>query len=116
MDSSPCAPRAAWRRRSSSNVSEEQESIMAGPLKGIRIIEFAGIGPGPFCGMRLADHRAEAIRTDPTAGVGVPPTRMRRNRTSVPLDMEKQAPVTTARTLNTEASSVGKGRERTRKK
>ena len=24
---------------------------MAGPLKGIRIIEFAGIGPGPFCGM-----------------------------------------------------------------
>ena len=26
-----------------------------GPLKGIKIIEFAGIGPGPFCGMLLAD-------------------------------------------------------------
>jgi alpha-methylacyl-CoA racemase len=26
-----------------------------GPLKGLRIIEMAGIGPGPFCGMILAD-------------------------------------------------------------
>ena len=29
---------------------------MAGPLAGINIIEFAGIGPGPFCGMMLADQ------------------------------------------------------------
>jgi alpha-methylacyl-CoA racemase len=35
---------------------------MAGPLAGIRIIEFAGIGPGPFCGMMLADHGAEVVR------------------------------------------------------
>ncbi|MBU6165064.1 MAG: CoA transferase [Alphaproteobacteria bacterium] len=37
---------------------------MAGPLKGIRIIELAGIGPGPFAGMMLADHGAEVIRID----------------------------------------------------
>ena len=37
---------------------------MTGPLKGIRIIEFAGIGPGPFCGMMLADHGAEVIRIE----------------------------------------------------
>ena len=37
---------------------------MAGPLSGIRIIEFAGIGPGPFAGMMLADHGAEVIRID----------------------------------------------------
>ena len=37
---------------------------MAGPLKGIRIIELAGIGPGPFAGMMLADHGAEVIRVD----------------------------------------------------
>ena len=33
-----------------------------GPLKGIKIIEFSGIGPGPFCGMLLADLGADVIR------------------------------------------------------
>ena len=37
---------------------------MAGPLHGIRIIELAGIGPGPFAAMMLADHGAEVIRVD----------------------------------------------------
>ncbi len=35
-----------------------------GPLEGIRIVEFAGIGPGPFAGMMLADMGAEIIRID----------------------------------------------------
>lgn len=35
-----------------------------GPLKGIRIIEMAGIGPGPFCAMMLSDMGAEVIRID----------------------------------------------------
>lgn len=38
-----------------------------GPLKGVRIIEVAGIGPGPFCGMMLADMGAEVLRIDRTA-------------------------------------------------
>nr|WP_286207820.1 CaiB/BaiF CoA-transferase family protein [Hephaestia sp. MAHUQ-44] len=33
-------------------------------MAGIRIIEIAGIGPGPFCGMMLADHGAEVIRIE----------------------------------------------------
>ena len=33
-----------------------------GPLEGFRILEFAGIGPGPFCGMVLADLGAEVLR------------------------------------------------------
>ncbi len=37
---------------------------MAGPLNGLRIIELAGIGPGPFAAMMLADHGAEVIRID----------------------------------------------------
>ena len=41
---------------------------MAGPLAGLRIVEFAGIGPGPFCGMMLADHDAEVIRIDRASG------------------------------------------------
>ncbi len=35
-----------------------------GPLSGIRILEFAGIGPGPFCAMLLADMGAEVVRFD----------------------------------------------------
>ena len=35
-----------------------------GPLKDVKIIEFAGIGPGPFCGMLLADLGAEVIRIE----------------------------------------------------
>jgi len=42
---------------------------MAGPLSGVRIIEMVGLGPGPFCGMLLADMGAEVIRIDrPGAG------------------------------------------------
>ena len=32
-----------------------------GPLSGVRVVELAGIGPGPFCGMLLADLGAEVI-------------------------------------------------------
>ncbi len=41
-----------------------------GPLAGIRIIEFAGIGPGPFCGMMLADMGADVIRLDRAVAPG----------------------------------------------
>ncbi|MBI2799714.1 MAG: CoA transferase [Gammaproteobacteria bacterium] len=35
-----------------------------GPLQGVKIVEFAGIGPGPLCGMMLADMGAEVLRID----------------------------------------------------
>jgi len=35
-----------------------------GPLSGVKVIEFAGIGPGPFCAMMLSDMGAEVIRID----------------------------------------------------
>lgn len=37
---------------------------MAGPLHGIKVVEMAGIGPAPFCGMMLADMGAEVVRID----------------------------------------------------
>src|SRR5574338_561693 len=39
-----------------------------GPLHGVRILELAGIGPGPFCGMMLADMGADVIRIDRPGG------------------------------------------------
>src|SRR3546814_5564367 len=41
-----------------------------GPLSGVKIVELAGIGPGPFCCMLLADMGAEVIRVDRAANVG----------------------------------------------
>jgi alpha-methylacyl-CoA racemase len=35
-----------------------------GPLHGVRVVEFAGLGPGPFCGMLLADLGADVVRID----------------------------------------------------
>ncbi len=40
-----------------------------GALDGVRVIELAGIGPGPFCGMMLADMGADVIRVDRSASV-----------------------------------------------
>ena len=45
---------------------------MAGPLQGVRVVEFAGLGPGPFCGMLLADLGADVVRIDRrSAGTGL---------------------------------------------
>ncbi|MDP3750007.1 MAG: CaiB/BaiF CoA-transferase family protein [Phenylobacterium sp.] len=38
--------------------------MRSGPLAGLRIVEFVGIGPGPFCGMLLADLGADIVRID----------------------------------------------------
>ena len=45
---------------------------MAGPLAGIRVIELAGIGPGPFAAMMLSDMGAEVIRVERTQAVRGP--------------------------------------------
>ena len=37
---------------------------MSGPLAGLKIIEIAGIGPGPFAAMMLADMGADVVRVD----------------------------------------------------
>jgi len=37
---------------------------MSGPLQGVKVLEFAGIGPGPFAAMMLADMGAEVVRID----------------------------------------------------
>jgi alpha-methylacyl-CoA racemase len=39
-----------------------------GPLQGLKIVEFAGIGPGPFCGMLLSDLGADVVRIDRIGG------------------------------------------------
>jgi len=67
---------------------------MSGPLAGVRVLEIAGIGPGPFCGMLLADMGADVLRIDrlAAADLGLPlPTQyevMSRGRRSIALDLK----------------------------
>jgi alpha-methylacyl-CoA racemase len=46
------------------SVPEDSRPEDRGPLSGVRVVELAGIGPGPFCGMLLADLGAEVIQVD----------------------------------------------------
>ncbi|MEM7253100.1 MAG: CaiB/BaiF CoA-transferase family protein [Pseudomonadota bacterium] len=50
-----------------------------GPLNGVKVVEFAGIGPGPMCCMLLADMGAEVIRIDRAQNVGRDPQEPRFN-------------------------------------
>ncbi|OXM48853.1 CaiB/BaiF CoA transferase family protein [Amycolatopsis alba] len=43
--------------------------MTGGPLAGLRVIELGGLGPGPFCGMLLADLGADVVRVDRPGGV-----------------------------------------------
>jgi alpha-methylacyl-CoA racemase len=65
-----------------------------GPLNGLRIIELAGIGPGPFCGMMLSDMGAEVIRVDRLGGgSGRAKDVLARNRRSIAIDLKQSAGV-----------------------
>lgn len=59
-----------------------------GPLSGIRILEFAGIGPGPFCGMLLADLGADVVRVDRPGAVNRPGDLFGRGKRSVAFDLK----------------------------
>ena len=64
---------------------------MSGPLKGYKVLEMAGIGPGPFCAMMLADMGAEVIRVDrKTPGfLGGGGTIIDRGRRTIALDIKR---------------------------
>jgi alpha-methylacyl-CoA racemase len=72
---------------------------MPGALAGLRIVEFAGIGPGPFAGMMLADHGAEVIRIDRPGAPATPKDVLSRSRRSVAIDLKQAEGVALARRL-----------------
>ncbi len=62
---------------------------MAGPLSGLRIVEFAGIGPGPFCAMVLVDLGAEVVRIARPGAALDPNDVLARSRTVLTLDLRE---------------------------
>jgi len=61
-----------------------------GPLAGVKVVEFAGIGPGPMCAMLLADLGADVLRVDriDPAPVKFRSNILNRNRPSISLDLK----------------------------
>ena len=75
--------------------------MATGPLAGVKVLELAGIGPGPFCGMMLADMGAEVVRVDRAASArGGDPAKppldiLGRGRRSIAIDLKQPAGVET---------------------
>ncbi len=78
---------------------------MAGPLDGVKVLEIAGIGPGPFCAMMLADMGADVLRVDRAGDVrggdpALPPGDvLNRGRRSIGVDLKNPEGLETLLTL-----------------
>jgi alpha-methylacyl-CoA racemase len=59
----------------------------SGPLAGLRVVEFASIGPGPHCAMLFADMGAEVLRIERAGGNGWPNPIVDRGRATLSLDI-----------------------------
>ncbi|XP_062574120.1 alpha-methylacyl-CoA racemase-like [Saccostrea cucullata] len=57
-------------------------------LRGVKVIEFAGLAPGPFCGMILSDFGAKVIRIDKPHSVDM--DKLARGKRSIAIDMKKK--------------------------
>ncbi|MGE0697698.1 MAG: CaiB/BaiF CoA transferase family protein [Hyphomicrobiaceae bacterium] len=86
-----------------------------GPLRGVRVIEMAGIGPAPFCAMMLSDMGAEVIRVDrrEKADLGVERTPafevMGRGRKTIALDIKRPEAVEAVKRLVKNADAIIEG-------
>jgi alpha-methylacyl-CoA racemase len=67
-------------------------TLPSGPLRGLRVIELAGLGPAPFCAMLLADMGADVVTIDRAGGARDPdlPPFWNRGRRSVGLDLKSE--------------------------
>jgi len=81
-----------------------------GPLSGVKIIEMAGIGPGPFCAMLLSDMGADIIRIDRKGGAGgYPADTNSRGRKSIALDLKKPEAIEAVLKLVEQADVIHEG-------
>ena len=82
-----------------------------GPLTGIRVVEMAGIGPGPFTAMMLSDLGAEVIRVDRLShkGIGHRANVLNRGRKSIAVDLKNPRGVETTLRLIEQADVVLEG-------
>ena len=81
-----------------------------GPLSTLKVLEFAGIGPGPFCGMLLSDLGADVVRIDRKgAGRGSKADITARGRRSIAMDLKSPAAVAACLKLMETSDAVFEG-------
>ena len=80
-----------------------------GALHGVRIVELAGIGPGPFAAMMLADHGAQVVRVERPGTPADPTDVLTRSREIVHLNLKKPAGVAAVRELARSADGLIEG-------
>ena len=83
-----------------------------GPLAGLRIVEVAGIGPGPFCAMMLADMGAEVLRVERLARVAPGDASgdlLSRSRRCIAVDLKSEAGVAAVLRLSDRADGLLEG-------
>jgi alpha-methylacyl-CoA racemase len=81
-----------------------------GPLKGIKVIELAGIGPGPFCAMLLSDLGAEVVRVDRIENAGQKNAgALLRGRRSIAVDLKNPQGVAAVLKLVDKADALLEG-------
>jgi alpha-methylacyl-CoA racemase len=79
-----------------------QRDLGTGPLRGVHVVEIAGIGPGPHAATLLADLGADVIRVERPPGTGLPlgvVDLLSRGRPSVALDLKRPEAVEVVLTL-----------------
>lgn len=84
---------------------------MAGALEGLRVVELAGLGPAPFCGMMLADMGADVVRVERSGGAQrIKPTDvLARGRRLVEADLKSPQGVDALRAMIKEADVLIEG-------
>lgn len=83
-----------------------------GPLQGMKVIEIAGLGPGPFCAMLLADMGADVIRVERSSKFGVVNPKfdfLNRGKRSIVVDLKKPEGVETVLKLVEKADIILEG-------
>jgi alpha-methylacyl-CoA racemase len=88
------------------------EANFMGPLKGIKVIEIASIGPGPFCGMMLSDMGAEVIRVnrvDAKPGTTKEKDILARNRRTIAVDLKRPGAAEVVLRLSENADAIFEG-------
>ena len=85
------------------------ETLSQGPLRGLRVVEFAGLGPVPYAAMLLSDMGADVVRLDRPGGQRRAKDIISRGRLSFELDLKRPEDLDAARAVATRADVLLEG-------
>ncbi|XP_076654187.1 alpha-methylacyl-CoA racemase [Halictus rubicundus] len=76
------------------------------PLKGIKVLELAGLAPGPFCGMILAEFGASVIKVDKANAYTIIPDRLSHGKRSIALNLKTKEGIKVFKKLSDQSDAI----------